>query len=120
MHIPKKYGSYKSESCPFCGKTAITKNSQNISVCTSHKEFILNELTCNCGDPLELRDGKFGTYFNCMNCGNFNLKKALDMNPKFDENNTSSSKSVTSEVNNQKKERKEITITSDECDVHYT
>ncbi|MBL7056115.1 hypothetical protein ISS07_04340 [Candidatus Woesearchaeota archaeon] len=118
MYIPKKYGSYKADNCPFCGKTAITKNSQSIPVCVSHKESILRELTCNCGDPLELRDGKFGSYFNCMNCGNFNLKKALGMNPKFDEKeeNSENKKNEISE----KKERKEITITSDECDVHYT
>ena len=116
MHIPKKYGSYKIDYCPFCRKNATTKNPQKVPVCHEHKKSILKDLTCFCGDYLDLKDGKYGIYFTCMNCGNFNLKKALEMNPELED------------VKQEKKKRpplfptkkKEITITSDEVDTHYS
>lgn len=27
-----------------------------------------------------IQEGKFGAFFNCIKCGNMNLKKVLDMN----------------------------------------
>ncbi len=80
MYIPKKYGQSRKDLCPFCKKDATTKNKQQIPVCYAHKSSILQDLTCICGDHLELRNGKFGVYFNCSNCGNINLKKALEVN----------------------------------------
>ena len=116
MRIPKKYGSYKVELCPFCRKNATVNNPQQIPVCSGHAKSILKELSCLCGDILELRDGKYGIYFNCMNCGNISLKKALEMNPGIKDND-----SETNTIKDSKpKERKEITITSDQVDVYYS
>jgi len=115
MRIPKKYGSYREDLCPFCKGNATTKNPQQVPVCYGHKKSVMKDLTCFCGDLLELKDGKYGVYFNCMNCGNMNIKKAVEMNPEF------------KEVKQEKKKRpplfptsKETTITSDEVDTHYS
>ena len=112
MYIPKRYGQSRLDLCPFCKKNATTKNKQQIPVCYAHKASILQDLTCFCGDYLELKDGKFGIYFNCTNCGNINLKKALEMNPELGDEPKTESKT------NQNK--KEITITSDEVDLYYS
>ena len=29
---------------------------------------------------MELKSGKYGVYFNCIDCGNMNLKKVLEIN----------------------------------------
>ena len=82
MFIPKKkvYGDYKKESCPFCNKIALIKNSQGVPVCTDHKSQELQEFKCACGESLTLLTGKFGPYFSCNRCGNINFKKALGVN----------------------------------------
>jgi len=122
MYIPKRYGQSKSDLCPFCKKDATTKNSQQIPVCYSHKTSILKGLTCFCGDYLELKDGKFGTYFNCTNCGNINIKKALNMNPELGEEPKKQENTINNSIKRtptKNKPKKEITITSDEVDVSY-
>ena len=116
MYIPKRYGQSKVDLCPFCKKTATTKNKQQIPVCYAHKARILKELTCFCGDYLELKDGKIGIYFNCVNCGNINIKKALDMNLELGEEPKTEEKTKSKTRQN----KKEITITSDEVDIYYS
>jgi hypothetical protein len=118
MYIPKRYGQSKAILCPFCKKDAITKNRQQVPVCSTHKNSLLKEFTCFCGETLELKDGKFGIYFSCINCGNINLKKALEMNP--DLGYEPEVKDKTSSNETKTKVRKEITITSDEVDVNYS
>jgi len=121
MYIPKRYGQSKVDSCPFCRKDATTKNKQRVPVCYAHKANILKDLTCFCGDYLELKDGKFGIYFNCTNCGNINIKKALDMNPELGkEPKKEKETESTPTINKNKQNKKEITITSDEVDVNYS
>ncbi|MCH8067152.1 MAG: hypothetical protein IIC69_01060 [Nanoarchaeota archaeon] len=121
MYIPKKYGQSKVDLCPFCRKEATTKNSQQVPVCYKHKESILQELTCFCGDYLELKDGKFGIYFNCANCGNINIKKALEMNPELGKEPKAEEKTESKPtISKTKQNKKEITITSDEVDVSYS
>ena len=122
MYIPKKYGQSKVDLCPFCRKDATTKNSQQIPVCSMHKASILKDLTCFCGDYLELKDGKFGIYFTCTNCGNINIKKALEMNPELEKEPKKQENTITKNEPKlvEKKERKEITITSDDVDVNYS
>jgi len=115
MRIPKRYGQSRVDLCPFCGKDAVTKNKQQVPVCIAHKSNILRDLTCLCGDDLELKDGKFGIYFYCINCGNFNIKKSIEMNPGFDKEEKSIGKK---KIKNTQK--KEITITSDEVDISYS
>jgi len=81
MHIPKRYGESRIETCPFCGRQAINKNPQGVPVCNDHKDKNLPEFKCVCGSYLLMQEGKFGIYFNCMKCGNMNFKKALEINP---------------------------------------
>ena len=123
MFIPKRYGQSKVDLCPFCRKDATTKNSQQVPVCYAHKASILKDLTCFCGDYLELRDGKFGIYFNCTNCGNINIKKALDMNPELGKEPKTQEKTISqkeTKLKENKQEKKEITITSDDVDINYS
>jgi len=118
MYIPKKYGQSKDDLCPFCRKDATIMNSQQVPVCYAHKTSILRDLTCFCGDYLELKDGKFGIYFNCTNCGNINIKKALAMNPELGEEPKKEEKTISKPKVS--KQKKEITITSDEVDINYS
>ena len=67
------------ENCPFCGRQAISMNPQGISVCISHKDAYL-ELKCHCGSWLDILKGKYGTFCNCLKCGNMSMKKALELN----------------------------------------
>tara|TARA_Y100000310_G_scaffold34162_1_gene32294 strand:+ start:662 stop:1024 length:363 start_codon:yes stop_codon:yes gene_type:complete len=120
MYIPKRYGQSKVNNCPFCGKTAIAKNSQKIPVCEKHKKTKLVELKCICGEWLDLNSSKWGAYFRCINCGNINFKKGLEMNPdlKFE---SEEKKDVFEKIKPaiKKKEPKEIVVRSDEVDFLY-
>lgn len=143
MYIPKRYGESRIESCPFCGKQSTCMSNQGIPVCALHKENELLDLKCMCGDWLDLRTGKFGPFFQCMKCGNINLRKALEINEdklydlqqklKKDEGKSAESSVESIEVKppKNKKERsrwlkehesvskdgrKEIIVTSDEVD----
>ncbi len=75
----KIYGQSRIETCPFCAKRALFNNSQGIAVCREHR---YNKLMprCVCGELLEIRKGKWGPYFFCMNCGNISYRKGIDMN----------------------------------------
>ena len=80
MYIPKQYGKSKVETCPFCEEDAFTLNSQRISVCDDHKNALLGDMKCVCGQYVELKQGRYGTYFNCLNCGNINSRKVFEIN----------------------------------------
>lgn len=80
MHIPKRYGESRIENCPFCSKQAIIKNPQGIPVCMAHKTQKLPDMKCSCGEHLMIQEGKFGVFFNCIKCGNINLKRVLEIN----------------------------------------
>ncbi len=111
----KVYGQSKQLECPFCGKIATTRNEKGVDVCVQHQKEVLEEIKCTCGSWLEQRSGKFGPYFNCINCGNMNFSKGMEM-----KNITArpSQEKVTIEKKPIEKEPpKEITITSD--DVFY-
>ena len=112
MYIPKKYGQSKIDLCPFCGKSATIKNSQDVPVCYSHREEFLEGLKCACGSILELLRGKFGIFFSCIKCGNMNMKKVLEINevkPKLKDSGEHQSKSIFQQHN-----KKEITVRSDD------
>lgn len=79
MFIRKRYGESQQRTCPFCGRMATQKTKDGLEVCYQHIKGKLEEIKCSCGSWLEQRSGKFGPYFNCLNCGNVNLKKALEM-----------------------------------------
>ncbi len=128
MRIPKRYGTSKKQDCPFCGRPAVTVNSQKIPVCINHKSDRL-DLKCVCGEYLDVRNGKFGAYFHCMNCGNINFNKGLEMNSGGSgykvqsKNKTTHTESKPVRDSNEKKtennKRKEVTITSDDIGVTY-
>lgn len=111
MRIPKRYGQSRIDSCPFCSKTAVTKNGQGVPVCVSHKNENLTGLKCACGSYLDVKTGKWGAYFSCFRCGNINIGKALEMNP--------APKTVKKEEVQKPKERKEVVIRSDELHLYY-
>jgi len=92
MYIPKRYGASKIDNCPFCSEHAIARNSQGIPVCNKHRNSVLGDLKCVCGDVLEPRVGKFGLYFFCFKCGNVNAKRALEMNDVKDASKSSQEK----------------------------
>jgi len=98
MYRKKIYGSYRTESCPFCERTATTLNSQKLPVCHQHKNAVLGEVKCSCGDYLDIMTGKYGAFFNCMNCGPQNLEKIYSINRIVDVSENSSGKSTSSSV----------------------
>ena len=106
MRIPKRYGESKKQECPFCGKLATAKNAQGIPVCFSHKNATMDDFKCICGKWLEVRTGKFGPYFHCINCGNINWNRGLEMNS-FNKHEA---------TKKEEKRPKAITIKSDEVD----
>lgn len=81
MAIPKKkvYGASRMEKCPLCGDAAVARNPQGIPVCNDHRTYTI-ELRCACGKPLEPKDGKWGTFFVCIDCGAISWHKAMAMN----------------------------------------
>ena len=113
MNIPKQYGQSKVENCPFCGKRGIIKNGQGVPVCQTHKNSEILDLKCVCGEYLDLKQGKYGPYFSCMNCGNINFNKGLAMNPPIKANDSYK------EENEEKSTPKEITVRSDQIDALY-
>jgi len=120
MRIPKRYGQSKAQNCPFCGKAAVTSNKQGIPVCIKHKGDNL-DLKCVCGEYLDVKNGKFGPYFHCMNCGNINFNKGLSMNSGGEgykvQNKTKTMNNSSKKIDNNHK--KEVTITSDDIGVTY-
>ena len=75
-----KWRGSKIDECPFCQQQATTLTKQGITVCNKHKDSILNEMKCFCGQWLELKKGRYGFYFNCLGCGNINKKKVFEIN----------------------------------------
>ncbi len=80
MYIPKRYGESKTNKCPFCEKDAFSQNKQKIPTCKDHKDTQLQEVKCVCGSWLDMKEGKYGVFFTCINCGALNLRKVLEMN----------------------------------------
>ncbi len=108
MYLRKAYGQSKINKCPFCIQQATIVNKQGINVCSYHREAVLNDLKCICGNVLDPRTGKFGLYFNCSRCGNVNLKKVLEINEIKDMN-------PNKKENKPKDKQREITIRSDDA-----
>lgn len=119
MRIPKVYGKSKDSDCPFCGAQTTCNNPQGIAVCKNHKEKRLDEIKCLCGSWLEPRSGKFGRYYNCINCGNVNSNKVQQIKEMTSPTLVTESKlqAVKSPmVSKPKERRKEITISSRDMD----
>ena len=77
----KVYGMNQSAKCPFCGSNAYSKNEQNIPTCKDHKDQILEDMKCACGEVLELREGKYGMFYVCEKCGTKSMSKAISITP---------------------------------------
>ena len=111
----KSYGNYKTNYCPFCDRIATHKNNLGLETCQVHLKDSLPEIKCLCGSWLEQKSGKFGHYFNCQNCGNINLRKGLEFKEVTSEKIvTETKKSIPDKII--LKEKKEITITSDDLE----
>ncbi|HZX45116.1 MAG TPA: hypothetical protein VFF28_05535 [Candidatus Nanoarchaeia archaeon] len=109
MYIPKKYGESRVDKCPFCGRQSICTNKQGIPVCANHKDSKLGEMRCICGGHADMMTGKFGIFFNCLNCGTMNARKIFEINKVEDVNpKTSEQKKV------ERKAPREITVRSDD------
>lgn len=78
--MPKIYGEYKTTDCPFCGKQAHFANKAKLPVCKDHKDTEYPSYRCPCGDWIDIKSGRFGTYGSCMRCGNVQLSKILEHN----------------------------------------
>lgn len=126
MYIPKRYGQSKSNRCPFCGTEAVFKNKQGIIVCRKHKDLDMGELKCACGSFLDIMDGKFGPYFRCMNCGNINFRKGVEMNEERikrmaepDIKRKKAFQEINSRATKENTGPKEVVVRSDELDFMY-
>jgi hypothetical protein len=83
MYFPKKYGQSKSIPCIFCTdeKPALTFNADGFPCCEKHKASPTPVWRCAQGSVLEVKDGKFGTFFVCGDgCGCLNFNKARELN----------------------------------------
>lgn len=103
------------ENCPFCGRQAIAKNDQGIAVCVSHKDTEL-VLKCFCGEPLDILNGKYGIFCNCLRCGNMSLKKAIEINDIEKPMPTLPKENKVERVIEKTEKPKDITIRSDDPD----
>ena len=108
----KVYGQSKVEGCPFCGKQSTTENDQGVPVCRNHKDKCL-DFKCICGQWLDVNKGKYGPYFNCMNCGNISYRKGMEMNEEV----MKKARGIVEKTIPKKKHTPgEITVTSDDLD----
>lgn len=83
----KIYGESRIQKCPFCGARATVRNQQGFPVCRDHKDSKMNQMYCICGEPLEIKHGKYGVFFLCMQCGPINQSKAFEVNDIKDTSN---------------------------------
>jgi hypothetical protein len=114
MFRRKEYGKSKIDKCPFCNSQAIFTNKQGFAVCKDHKDSLLNDMKCVCGDYLDLKKGKYGMFYTCMNCGTMSQAKVFSINEVKD---ISEKKSIPQKQINKniiKKQKKEVTIRSDD------
>ena len=80
MRIKKVYEEHKVSKCPFCDGPAITRNEQKVPVCMRHKDELLQDLKCSCGEYIDVKIGKYGPFFTCINCNIVKFKKGLEIN----------------------------------------
>lgn len=118
MYIPKRYGKSRVDKCPFCSKTAITENSQGVPVCLDHKNKIMQNIKCLCGTFLEIKKGKWGPYGYCINCGNINFRRVLEIN-KICSIKKNSQIKANPTYKTLKETKTETVIRSDELDFYF-
>lgn len=115
MRIPKHYGQSREDNCFFCGSRALAENDNGLPVCIKHKNEKTPDLKCLCGEYLDAKKGKYGTFFLCMKCGPVSLRKIKDAGMLPEKKTGAES---TGKTAHEKKpyEKKEITIRSDDPD----
>jgi hypothetical protein len=81
QRIPKEYGQYKTDICPYCGKKALTRNVLKLQVCSAHKDTtdgpVLRDMH---GKIVDVMSGKFGNYCKTLQGTNIPLAKVLELN----------------------------------------
>lgn len=75
----KVYGQSKDNLCAFCDNRALSENSQGLMVCKEHKNEVMQDTKCVCGEYLEIKKSKWGAFYLCKNCGPMNMKKGSEM-----------------------------------------
>ena len=75
----KVYGQSKVETCMFCDKNATLVNSQGVPACLKHKEKILEDKRCICGEWMSVKSSKWGAFYLCPSCGPKSFSKADSM-----------------------------------------
>ena len=78
----KVYGESQVSTCSFCSKTAIFRNNDGFPVCKDHKEKSFDSMRCLCGKVMDVKRGKFGSFFVCPVCGPMTFSKVLEINRK--------------------------------------
>jgi hypothetical protein len=78
----KIYGESQVSICSFCSKTAIFRNKEGFPVCKDHKEKSFDSMKCLCGKIMDVKKGKFGSFFVCPVCGPMTFSKVLELNRK--------------------------------------
>lgn len=54
-------------NCAKCGKTATKTNDDGVPVCSSHSKAKVSAPLCpECGLGMEIRKGKFGSFWGCI------------------------------------------------------
>ncbi len=120
--MKKVYGAYREETCIFCGERAICMNRQDLPTCVKHKhdEVDMDKIKCSCGEYLDIKQGKYGSFFLCISCGPMSIAKIKEINEiKPKSNAVSSSNSVYKQSNSttfNKSSSTNVTIRSDDPD----
>lgn len=55
-----------------------------------HKNSVLEDLKCICGEYLDIKSGKYGVYFSCIKCGNISAGRVFEINNVKDRNKAAS------------------------------
>jgi predicted RNA-binding Zn-ribbon protein involved in translation (DUF1610 family) len=78
--MPRKiYGQSRDDKCVFCSIQASVKNSQGFPTCISHKNKVMDDKKCTCGEWMDIKQSKWGAFFLCPNCGPRSLSKTENM-----------------------------------------
>jgi len=118
------YGSSNVDSCIFCSARALALNEQQFPVCTNHRNAIVNmdKLKCPCGSYLDIKKGKYGAFFLCMNCGPRSISKIRELNEIEDSSGDTHRRSDNSKQQSSTAQKispehpKEYTITTNDAD----
>lgn len=84
----KVYGESQDTKCLFCDKQATTQNEQGLPSCNAHTSSKLEDIRCNCGAYLDIKQSKWGAFFVCENCGSLSLQKGLSLRNNAAQSNT--------------------------------